>query len=193
MKSLVTTGAGDHGATHCIGGDKISKNHPIIACSGWLDTVRAQTARFRLTLIEAGPERYEDIAEVLFWVLHCLFVIGTECSDPARKHPEYRHTELGPDHLARLETEQARLETTIELPRAFIVSATSQLSAELDVLATQTRHFERHLVQLKEAVPEFNGEHLLPFANRLGDFFYVLARYLEDREHEPVDYTVLDE
>ena len=192
MKSLVTTRTGDSGMTHCIGGKKISKSHPIVECCGWLDMVRAQTALSRLDLIEEGPEDYEDIADFLFWLLHAYFLVGTACSDPLVEHPEYWKGAIGPEHLARVESEQETLESTLLLPRAFIVSATTRMAAKIDVTATLVRSFERSVVRLKEAEPAFNAEHIIPFVNRLGDYFYVLGRYLENREHQPVDYNMLE-
>lgn len=192
MKSLVTTRTGDSGMTHCIGGRKISKSDPIVECCGWLDVVRAQTALARLDLIEEGPEDYEDIADFLFWLLNAYFLVGTACSDPLREHPEYWKGAIGPEHVQRVESEQEMLEAHLTLPRAFIVSATTRMAAKIDVTATFMRTFERSLVALQEAVPEFDAAHLIPFANRLGDYFYVLARYLENHEHQPVDYGLLE-
>jgi cob(I)alamin adenosyltransferase len=193
MKSMVTTGTGDGGTTHTIGGAKLSKSDPIIACCGWLDMLRAQTVIARLNLMEEGPEEYDEITDFLYWLLHCFFVIGTECNDPERKHPEHRKAEIGPQHLQKLEAMQEQLESTLVLPRAFIVAATRFSSAQLDYIATIARTFERHLVELKEAVPAFEATHLLAFANRVGDFYFVLARFLENREHAVVDYSVLEE
>lgn len=193
MKSRVTTKQGDQGTTRTLSGDWVSKSEPIIECCGWVDTLRAQIALLRLQLVEKMPEEYEEIGDFLFWLLHCCFLLGTACNDPLNKKPEYRRGEIGPEHIARLEKEQERLEAVVQLPRAFIVSASSLAAAQTDLTATTARTLERNIVRLKEAVPEFDVTHIIAFVNRLSDFLYILARFLENGQHQSVDYSVLDD
>lgn len=191
-KSLVTTKQGDNGTTRTLGGEILPKCHPVIECCGWVDTLRAQTALLRVKLIEEQPEEYEELGEFLLWLLHCYFLIGTACNDPWNRHPKQRKGEIGPDHLKKIEAEQAKLEKALKLPKAFIVCASNVLSAHVDVTVTTARTLERHIVRLKEAMPEFRQGHLFAFVNRLSDFLYVLARYLEEGQHQPVDYSILE-
>lgn len=193
MKSRVTTKQGDRGTTRTLAGDWVSKGDPLIECGGWVDTLRAQIALLRVQLVEKMPEEYEEIGDFLFWLLHCCFLLGTACNDPLNKKPEYRRGDIGPLHLARLEQEQERLEERVRLPRAFIVCASSLHAAQADVAVTTARTLERHIVRLKETAPEFDAEHIIAFVNRLSDFLYVLARFLENGQHQSVDYSVLDE
>lgn len=190
MKSVVTTGNGDGGETRTLGGELLSKGHPIIECTGLLDRLRAQIALLRLQLLERKPEAQEE-AEFLYWLLHCCFLIGSRVNDADNVHPECRHGDIEERHLRRLEAEQERMEATLQLPKSFVVSASNTLAAQSDCTATFARDFERGLVRAAEIVPELRQTLLLPFANRMGDFFFVLARYLEDGEHLSVDYTRL--
>lgn len=192
MKSRVTTRYGDSGNSRSLGGDVVPKNHPIMECTGAVDSVRAHAALLRLRILEAQPPEHARIADFLHWVLHCTFLVGTECSDPAGKHPEYRKQTIGPEHLRRIETEQAALESALDLPKAFIVSASNPLAAEADLTATVVRTLERRLLDLKAAVPEFEIKDLAPFTNRLSDYFFVLARHLDQGRHQAVDYGCLE-
>jgi len=190
MNSIVTTGAGDAGETRTLGGALLPKDHPVIECTGLLDRLRAQIALLRLQLLKRKPEAREE-PEFLFWLLHCCFLIGSRVNDAENLHPEWRSGDLEERHLRQLEAEQERMEATLHLPKAFIVSATNTLAAVADCTAVAARDFERGLVRAAEAAPALRQTHLLPFANRMGDFFFVLARYLEDGQHESVDYTRL--
>ncbi len=192
MKSRVTSKNGDAGTTRTLAGDIVPKSNVLIECSGRLDALRAHTALVRLRILEARAEDSAARAEFLFWLLHVYFLLGTQINDPENKHPEYRKEELAKKHLERLETEQERLEATLKLPKAFIVSASTLLSAELDFTTTLARDLERSMVRLKEAVPNFDTTHLLPFVNRLSDYLFVLARHCEHGKHTPVDYGALD-
>ena len=193
MKSHVTTKQGDAGQTRTLGGDIESKGSVVLECTGCVDALRAHLALLRLQILDEQPKDAERIGAFIFWLLHCCFLLGAEVNDPRRKHPEYRKAELSPVHLARLETEQQFLESRLELPRAFIVSASTRLAAQVDVVATVARTLERTLVRLKEAVPEFESDAILAFTNRLSDYLYILARYLEAGTHLNVDYSVLQD
>ncbi len=192
MKSHVTTKQGDRGETRTLAGTLVSKSDPIIACTGWVDGLRAQTALLRLEILEQGPETDATVVDFLFWLLHTYFLLGAITSDPRNEKPEYHRGAIGPQHLSRLEEMQAGLEARLELPRSFIVSATNRVAAQADVTTTVARALERSLVELAEAVPEFDAADCVAFVNRLSDFFYILARHLEQGRHLPVDYSVLN-
>lgn len=191
MKSKITTKRGDTGQTSALSGERISKAHPIIECTGCLDELRTHVALVRQLLLERASPDDGATAEFLLWLLHVCFVIGSQVSDPQNKKPQYRVANLGPEHLERLEREEANLDERVDLPKAFIVSATNPLAAHVDLTCTVARRFERSLVALKEAVPEFDTSVVVPFVNRLSDYLFFLARYVEGGHHHTVDYGIL--
>ncbi len=192
MESQITTKRGDGGETTALSGDTCSKAHPIMACVGALDELRAHTALLRLQILEEQPPDADALGQFLFWLLHAFFLLGSACSDPLDKHPERRKRALARGDLDKLEAEQQRLEEQTTLPRAFIVSASNTLAAQADVTCTVARRFERSFVRLRESLPDFEPDLIQAFLNRLSDYFYVLARYLEGSEHRTVDYRVLE-
>jgi len=189
MKSQVTTKTGDDGTTRILGGEMLSKNHPVVEASGALDSLRAQLAMLRLAIVDRNPAGAEQHAAFVWWLMHLCFVAGAEISDPVWSRHAAHPGKVGPDHLAKLEAEQDRLEQMTPLPHAFIVSASNMAAATADVTATVARTFERRLVALHEAMPEFACEDLLIFANRLSDYLYILARRLDDGRFQTVDYN----
>ena len=191
MRSRVTTKQGDTGTSRTLSGEVHSKGDVLFECTGWVDSLRAHTALLRIQLLEQRPEGYQHHAGFLYWLLHTYFLIGTAVSDPLNTHPEYHKGALSKEHLERLEAEQRYLEGQLSLPSAFIVSASNPLAAQADITTTVARTLERHLVRLKETVPEFESGTILAFVNRLSDYLYVLARWLEDGHHETVDYSTL--
>jgi cob(I)alamin adenosyltransferase len=192
MKSQVTTKKGDTGETGALSGDRYPKSHPIMECVGTLDELRVHTAMARLRIVEEQPEGHRELADFLFWLLHVYFLIGSACSDPFDRHPEYRKGRVSRTHLDKLEAFQQRIEEQTPLPHAFIVSPRTMLAAQVDLACTTVRRLERNLVRLKEAVPEFDGVGIFAFVNRLSDSMYMLARYVERPDHCTVDYSVLD-
>ena len=192
MKSQVTTKRGDRGETTALSGDSYSKAHPVMECVGTLDELRAHTAMARLRILEERPENHEALAEFLLWLLHMYFLIGSACSDPLDKHPEYRKRGLTANDVEKLDAEQQRLEERTPLPKTFIVSATDTLAARVDIACAVARRLERKLVRLTEQIPEFNAADMIVFVNRLSDYLYILARSLEHPQHQTVDYHILD-
>ena len=192
MKSQVTTKHGDTGGTRTLGGDAVSKADPTIECTGAVDAVRAHIALLRIEILERKPDDAQSVADFLFWVLHVLFLVGTQCNDPHKKKPEYWHEPVAPKHLERLEAYQAKLEAEVQLPKKFTVSAGTYLGARTDVVVTDVRALERSMTRLKESIPEFDTEHLLPLVNRLSDTLYMVARKLDDGKAVPLDYSALD-
>ncbi len=191
MRSKVTTKRGDQGETTALNGETYSKCHPLIRCVGTLDEARAQTALLRQVLVSQNDAAFGEVIEFLHWVLHTFFIIGTECSDPGRKHPEYRQGTIGETALRKLEEAQLRLEAELTLPNAFIVGASTIPAAHADVACTAVRRLERAFAELREAVPGFDAGIIPAYLNRLNDYLFILARWLEHGEHIPVDYGIL--
>ena len=129
----------------------------------------------------------------MYWLLHVYFLIGSHCNDPLNKHPEYRNRDLQQEHLDKLENFQAGIEEKVKLPKFFVLSASTLLAAETDIVCVEIRKLERAVVTLKEAMPEFDVSIILPFVNRLSDTMFMVARKFEDGQHRPVDYDVLGE
>jgi cob(I)alamin adenosyltransferase len=187
--SHVTTKQGDDGRTRALSGDTLDKDHPVIECSGWVDATRAQLALL-YTLIEADAawRDNQELRDDLLWLIHCCFIIGAAVNDPEAKHPEFRFGNIGTKQLQRLEEAQAHLEASLAMPHAFIAAASNPLAAQADVVATTARTLERRVIALAHACPAFDIAGLLPFLNRLGDYCYIVARYLDGGTHRVVDY-----
>ena len=188
MKSLVTTKKGDSGTTSTLDGAFLRKDHPLLEALGALDTLRAQTALLRAQLQEHRPEAAREI-EFLWFLLHTCFLLGSALADPHTRKPEWHPVRLEREHLESLEAEQARLEACLRLPRAFIVCASNSLAAQADLTASSVRAFERRLVAFQQMAPEFNDPVYTAYVNRLSDYFFILARFLEDGIHHAVDYA----
>ena len=190
MKSLVTTKKGDAGQTSALDGSLLDKDHPMMEAVGALDAMRAHIALLRVQLQEQRPGEAHEI-EFLLFLLHSCFVIGSALSDPHGRKPEWHPTVLTRTHLERLEKHQADLESRLELPRSFMACSTNALAAQADVVTTTVRTFERRFVSFQNDTPDFDGTLYGAYINRLSDYFFILARYLEQGCHLPVNYDIM--
>ena len=189
MKSQITTGQGDQGTTRLLSGEVVPKHHSVVEATGALDALRAQLARTRLVVLEREPHRRRE-ADILWWLAHVCFLMGSELSDPLNRKPQWKRGLVSPGHLARLEREQTWLEEQVRLPRAFIVSAAGIPAAEADSSAVIAREFERRLTALAEQYPGTRLPELFPFVNRLSDFLFLMARHLDGGRWQTVDYRL---
>lgn len=183
MQSQVTTKRGDSGTTTALDGESYSKSHPIMECVGTLDELRAQTGLLRLAILDQKPRDHEAVGKFLLWLIGQYFPIGSAFSDPENKHPEYHPRRATQADIDTLENEQLRLESMTPLPPAFVLAASTPLAAQADLACAVARKLERRCVALKEAVPGFDAALVIVFLNRLSDYLFILARYLENGEH----------
>ena len=122
-----------------------------------------------------------------------LILIGSACSDPENKNRKLQQYQLTSQHLEIIEKWQRKLEKEITMPKQFILSATTSLSAQIDSSCTLTRKAERRLIQLKAKYSSFQGDVIMAFINRLSDFLFVLARFAEAGNYRVMDYRNIND
>lgn len=191
-KSYVTTKQGDSGKTRLPNGQWVSKDSEIIECLGSLDSLRAHLSYLRLQISQSNNPHKEFLSDMLFWLVHCCFITGTQISDPTGCLIPPDHPRLNKKHLEQLEQWQAKLEEQLQLPRKFIASASNPISAYADIVTTVAREFERKLICLLKNYININNETFIPFYNRLSDFLFIIARILDDNKYNTVDYTIIE-
>ena len=193
MRSIITTKKGDEGNSILPDGRVVPKSSEFIECLGALESLRAHIALLNIKIENSQHTDRQIISDFLFWLIHCLFITGSQLADPFRKVTPPDHPVLSEEHLKILEKFQIHLENKLNLPRKFIVSGSNEISAFADIVVTFARNFERKLVtylKTPDAAPVKNSA-LIPFYNRLGDFLFILARILDKDKFITVDYSII--
>lgn len=163
----VYTKTGDDGTTSLFSGGRVEKDHPRLEAYGTLDELNSILG---LLVCEPLPE---GCFEWLQTIQGDLFSMGAAIADANRR-------EAGPSlSITSGDLEQWIDRMDQELPelKAFILPGGSRPAALAHVARTVCRRAERRVRSLEmqgESVPE----DVLPFLNRLGDFFFVLARFI---------------
>jgi cob(I)alamin adenosyltransferase len=191
--SVVATGKGDDGTTGLLYGGRIAKDDARAEAYGCIDeavsslgVARAEVAR----LAAAGPvaPSLAGLGATILKLQRDLFVAGAELATNPEAWDRLRDGETRVDEpmLDALEDVLREAETSVEMPREFIVPGASRLSAALDVSRTVVRRAERRVIALDHArlVP---GAWLMPYLNRLADVLWVLARLAEQAEGATVE------
>lgn len=157
---------GDAGQTSLVGGMRVMKDDVRIVVCGDLDELNAHIG----LLMSFGVP--QCIADELSRVQELLFYVGAELSNPDFAMTSH----LMPTDISQLEQAIDRLQQATPDPNTFILPTGCSAAAESHVCRTVARRAERSMVAMS------HGYHveaiLLQFINRLSDYFFVLALYL---------------
>ena len=173
----IVTKSGDSGLTSISPNKRISKNSNIVKFLGDLDELNAYigTLKADLFIINQTENSLEVIYTWITAIQHTLFDIGGAiCSE---------NMEIF-DEKAVIFLEEIIHEINQDLPplKEFVLPGGSQLGAKAHVSRTVCRRAERSLINLIENNPEYKEYQkslVLPYINRLSDFFFVLGRLLD--------------
>lgn len=158
------TKTGDDGHTGLIGGARVSKDDPRVACYGEVDELNAAIG-LAIAALPAG--RAQDVLRA---IQNDLFVLGAELATRAGSTAALA---IKSDDVARLE----RLldETCAALPELtnFVLPGGSEPAARLHLARTVCRRAERAVVTL--AGQAAVAPHPLVYLNRLSDLLFALA------------------
>ena len=162
--SKIVTRTGDAGTSALSDNRRRDKCEAIFEAIGDIDEVNAHIG-VMLTQLDSQSIP----AEQLTVIQHQLFNIGAELS-----MPELAQT--GEHDIDNLESCLASLNSTLSPLKEFILPGGHQAAAQAHVCRCTARRAERSLVA---ASHECRLSHwLLQYVNRLSDYFFVLARYI---------------
>ena len=169
---------GDRGQTSIIGGEKRSKSSERVESYGTIDELNSLIG-YVVSLMKTYPETKKELLEIQ----QLLFDCGTDMATP-NSSKGYRMTSESATWL------EERIDKYLEvLPKLkeFILPGGSPLASLLHLVRTVARRAERSIVLVQET-EEINVDVLI-FLNRLSDYFYASARFINFREgKEDVSY-----
>ena len=168
------TKLGDDGSTSLYGGRRVMKDDIRIEVSGEIDELNAH-----IGLLSAMVEG--DVSEILDEIQARLFIVGASMSSMVdgswRVGKEVKgESSLSDLELARLEQEIDRLQAAVPQLDTFVLPGGCAKAAQSHVCRTVCRRVERRLVALSRDVDV--DALTMQFVNRLSDFFFSLALYL---------------
>ena len=169
-QARVTTKTGDGGDTSLFGPGRIRKSDPRIEALGDLDETQAALGVARSAATATIAETILDLQRALYVAMS---EVGTPESDRARLPKR-----IDAMAVAELDEHAAALRATVDIAARFIIPGEDELSARVDLARAVARRAERRVVALVDG-GQLDGEHLLPWLNRLSDVLFVLSRAVE--------------
>ena len=170
MSAKVYTKTGDKGTTSLLGGSKVPKSNDRIAAYGNIDELNSF-----IGLLHDQDHTPNTIITQLAWVQDRLFTLGSLLA----MEPDFKGFELPQIHEEDITTLEKWIDSfEEELPelKNFILPRGHKSVSLCHVCRTVCRRAERSISGLEE--DETNGRFILPFVNRLSDYFFVISRKL---------------
>lgn len=171
----IYTRTGDEGTSGLVTGERRAKSDLRFDCIGTIDEVNAAIGMARLEL--AGESQLDGS---LARIQNDLFDLGADLATPEEGLREGRTAlRIVDAEVTRLESEIDALNAALEPLRSFVLPGGSRAAAALHLARTIARRGERVMVGL--AAREVLNPAALKYINRLSDFLFVAARFVNDR------------
>ncbi|EMW6210528.1 cob(I)yrinic acid a,c-diamide adenosyltransferase [Enterococcus faecalis] len=172
----IYTKTGDKGMTKLVGSSTVAKDSDRVESYGTIDELNSWVGY----IISQLPQENQGIKEELEALQHLLFDAGTDLSTPIEAQRPFK-----------LQKESVHwLEQRIDFYTAqspdidrFILPGGTSVASMVHVARTIARRAERIIVRLNWTAKI--NEEVLIFTNRLSDYFYALARYLNVQAQRP--------
>lgn len=189
----IYTKTGDRGTTSLFGGARVDKNSARIRAYGEVDELNSLIgvilAEDSFSWVLADKKKRKkikdkklaatyEIANQLFRIQNELFILGSDLATPigvATKIPRIKSS-----HVKRLEREIDKWTRSLPSLRNFLIPGGGKIRSKLHLARTVARRTERLIVDL--AAQEKINKYALAYINRLSDWFFTLARYINKLE-----------
>ncbi len=173
----IYTKTGDDGTTGLGNGERRKKYDLRVAAYGSVDEANAAIGMARLYTKEDNPE----LDAMLQAIQNDMFDLGADLATPeSDKPPEYEQLRIISSQVERVERDIDQLNAKLEPLRTFVLPGGSPAAANLHLARTISRRAEREIVELSENKHERINKQALAYINRVSDFLFVAARYVND-------------
>lgn len=167
----IYTRSGDKGKTSLIYGERVNKNDLRVEAYGTCDEANSMIGlAISYLQQESTFKEKEFVIEELSRVQTLLFHVGSELATPLDKEVPWKLTEK---HIQTLEKQIDDWDKQLEPLKNFILPSGVPASSALHVARTVSRRAERLAVGIENVNPLS-----LAFLNRLSDYLFVAARYM---------------
>lgn len=178
----IYTRTGDDGTTGLGTGERRPKYDLRVATYGTVDELNAAIGLARLHTAGTG-----EVEAMLARIQNDLFDLGADLATPERAgEPGRERLRLVEPQVERLESEIDRLNAELAPLTSFVLPGGSAAAAHLHFARTVCRRAERLIVELSAQQGEAVSAAVVKYVNRLSDFLFVAARYVNGKGADDV-------
>lgn len=175
-KSRIYTKTGDAGQTGLVSGNRTSKADLRIDLYGEIDELNSRIGLCSSYLSQEIV--FQQTVVFLHHIQSALFDLGSNLACEAENRSKFNLPQISDEFVQDLESAIDTCDAELEPLKNFILPGGSIAAAALHMARTNARTVERKMVQFTETTQEDLPLNSLVFMNRLSDYFFVLARYV---------------
>jgi len=168
----IYTRSGDKGVTSLVYGKRVPKNHLRVEAYGTCDEANSIIGHALSFLEKENWDGKEHFLEQMYRVQTILFHVGSELSTPKDKEVNWK---LKQEHIIEMEEQIDKWDQHLPPLTNFILPSGHRTASALHMARTVVRRAERNVVALGD---ELGNSLVLSYLNRLSDFLFVAARYV---------------
>ena len=173
----IYTRTGDDGTTALVTGPRRLKHDLRVDAYGTIDETNSSIGVARL---HTGD--MPELDAMLMRIQNDLFDLGADLATPETgKKLDYEPLRIAQIQVDRLEAEIDRLNADLEPLRSFVLPGGTPAAAALHLARTVARRAERRVVALQDSEGEAVSAAAVAYINRLSDFLFVAARWVNDK------------
>lgn len=177
-KSSIYTKTGDKGKTGLVGGTRVPKTHIRLEAYGTVDELNSYVGWLNCIIKEAGNH------EFLRYIQHKLFTIGSYLATETESKQPKDASILKDKDIERLEKQIDLLDSQLTQLNRFVLPGGNESASRAHICRTITRRVERKVYNVAELYPV--ADEVLIFLNRLSDYFFLLARYENNKSSQEI-------
>lgn len=170
----IYTRSGDKGTTALVYGSRVPKNDLRVEAYGTCDEANSMIGLALSHLNDVEWDGKEAFLQQMYRVQTILFHVGAELSTPKEREVAWK---LRDDHIAELEEQIDTWSETLPPLTQFILPSGHSASSALHLARTVVRRAERVAVTVQD---ELQSTLPISYLNRLSDYLFVAARYVND-------------
>jgi cob(I)alamin adenosyltransferase len=179
--SKIYTRTGDDGTTALGSGRRVSKYDLRVEAYGTLDETNAV-----IGIARVHTKEQPALDAMLGRIQNDLFDLGADLCFPDDTKDARGRLTVTDSQVKRLESEIDMLNKDLQPLRSFVLPGGCEAAAFLHLARTVSRRAERLMVALAARKGESVGASALRYINRLSDFLFVAARYVNDKGRSDV-------
>nr|WP_298102933.1 cob(I)yrinic acid a,c-diamide adenosyltransferase [uncultured Shinella sp.] len=173
----IYTRTGDDGTTGLVAGPRRKKHDLRVESYGAVDETNSCIGLVRQHLAD-----HPDLDRMIVRIQNDLFDLGADLATPETgKKLDYEPLRIVQSQVDRLEQEIDTLNADLEPLRSFVLPGGTPAAAALHLARTVARRAERRIVALQESEGEAVSAAAVAYINRLSDFLFVAARFVNDK------------
>lgn len=176
-KSNLYTATGDKGTTSLVGGKRVSKADVRLEAYGTTDELNAH-----IGVLVAMMSDGDDVA-LLRRIQDCLFIVGSALATDLETTTLHTASCLKEEEIACVEQRIDFLDSQVPPLCKFVLPGGALAAAQAHVCRTVCRRAERCICAL--AAEHQVADNVQRYVNRLSDYFFVLARYINHSTSTP--------